>query len=76
MTVTEVQTNFFSKGCTDTYDRGGFSPVADPINQFHTYTLQSLSDKMVRGYFYMPHRWVLRSADAAEAGATMLRIVK
>ncbi|KAL2132936.1 hypothetical protein VTI74DRAFT_3157 [Chaetomium olivicolor] len=35
-----VQTNFFSKGCTETYDRGGFSPVADPVNQFHTYTIK------------------------------------
>jgi hypothetical protein len=38
--ATQVQTNFFSKGCTDTYDRGGFSPVADPVNQFHTYTIK------------------------------------
>ncbi|KXX81575.1 putative glycosidase crf1 [Madurella mycetomatis] len=36
----QVQTNYFSKGCTETYDRGGFSPVADPINQFHTYTIR------------------------------------
>jgi beta-glucanase (GH16 family) len=36
----EVQTNFFSKGCTDTYDRGGFSPVADPVGTFHTYTIK------------------------------------
>ncbi|KAK4127232.1 glycoside hydrolase family 16 protein [Parathielavia appendiculata] len=35
-----VQTNFFSKGCVETYDRGGFSPVADPVNQFHTYTIK------------------------------------
>lgn len=37
---TQVQTNYFSKGCTETYDRGGFSPVDDPINQFHTYTIK------------------------------------
>ncbi|KAJ4293811.1 hypothetical protein N0V88_005323 [Collariella sp. IMI 366227] len=36
----QVQTNFFSKGCTETYDRGGFSPVADPVNVFHTYTIK------------------------------------
>ncbi|KAL2020428.1 hypothetical protein VTK56DRAFT_8471 [Thermocarpiscus australiensis] len=36
----EVQTNYFSKGCTETYDRGGFSPVNDPVNQFHTYTIK------------------------------------
>ncbi|KAK3303412.1 glycoside hydrolase family 16 protein [Chaetomium strumarium] len=38
--ATQVQTNYFSKGCTEVYDRGGFSPVADPINQFHTYTIK------------------------------------
>ncbi|KAK4249425.1 glycoside hydrolase [Corynascus novoguineensis] len=38
--ATQVQTNYFSKGCTETYDRGGFSGVADPINQFHTYTIK------------------------------------
>ena len=36
----EVQTNFFSKGCTDTYDRGGFSPVSNPVATFHTYTIK------------------------------------
>lgn len=36
----QVQTNYFSKGCNETYDRGGFSPVADPVNQFHTYTVK------------------------------------
>lgn len=38
--TTQVQTNFFSKGCTETYDRGGFSPVSDPVNVFHTYTIK------------------------------------
>lgn len=38
--VTQVQTNYFSKGCTATYDRGSFSPVSDPINNFHTYTIK------------------------------------
>lgn len=36
----QVQTNYFSKGCTEVYDRGGFSPVSDPINTFHTYTIK------------------------------------
>ncbi|KAH6640593.1 concanavalin A-like lectin/glucanase domain-containing protein [Chaetomium tenue] len=44
--ATQVQTNFFSKGCTDTYDRGGFSPVADPVNQFHTYTIKWTPDQL------------------------------
>lgn len=42
----QVQTNFFSKGCTETYDRGGFSPVADPINQFHTYTIKWTAEQL------------------------------
>ncbi|KAI5462106.1 concanavalin A-like lectin/glucanase domain-containing protein [Mariannaea sp. PMI_226] len=37
---TEVQTNYFSKGDTSTYDRGGFSDVTDPIGTFHTYTIE------------------------------------
>jgi beta-glucanase (GH16 family) len=44
--ATQVQTNFFSKGCTETYDRGGFSPVADPINQFHTYTIKWTQEQL------------------------------
>ncbi|KAL0934272.1 cell wall glucanosyltransferase mwg1 [Colletotrichum truncatum] len=35
----QVQTNYFGKGDTTTYDRGAYHPVADPINQFHTYTI-------------------------------------
>jgi beta-glucanase (GH16 family) len=42
----QVQTNYFSKGCTETYDRGGFSPVADPINQFHTYTIKWTKEQL------------------------------
>jgi beta-glucanase (GH16 family) len=44
--ATQVQTNYFSKGCTDTYDRGGFSPVSDPINNFHTYTIRWTPEKL------------------------------
>lgn len=36
---TQVQTNYFAKGDTSTYDRGGFSPVSNPQTQFHTYTI-------------------------------------
>ncbi|KAK4232546.1 glycoside hydrolase [Podospora fimiseda] len=44
--ATQVQTNYFSKGCTETYDRGGYSPVADPINKFHTYTIKWTSEQL------------------------------
>ncbi|KAK1776242.1 concanavalin A-like lectin/glucanase domain-containing protein [Copromyces sp. CBS 386.78] len=36
----QVQTNYFSQGCTETYDRGGFSPVSNPQDEFHTYTIK------------------------------------
>ncbi|KAK4200827.1 family 16 putative glycoside hydrolase [Triangularia verruculosa] len=42
----QVQHNYFSKGCTETYDRGGFSPVADPIGAFHTYTIKWTSEQL------------------------------
>ncbi|KAI6880743.1 concanavalin A-like lectin/glucanase [Hortaea werneckii] len=37
--TTQVQTNFFGKGNTTTYDRGGFSSVSSPQDTFHTYTI-------------------------------------
>ena len=43
---TQVQTNYFSKGCTETYDRGGFTPVSNPINEFHTYTLKWTPERL------------------------------
>ena len=33
---TQVQTNYFSKGNTDSYDRGGFSTVSSPQTTFHS----------------------------------------
>ena len=35
----KVQTNYFSKGDTSTYDRGGEHAVSDPHGTFHTYTI-------------------------------------
>ncbi|KAL7946551.1 glycoside hydrolase family 16 protein [Trichoderma barbatum] len=36
----QVQTNYFSKGNVATYDRGAFHPVSDPVNSFHTYSIE------------------------------------
>ncbi|KAG5950999.1 hypothetical protein E4U53_004008 [Claviceps sorghi] len=36
----QVQTNYFSKGDTSTYDRGAFHPVDSPTTGFHTYTIE------------------------------------
>ncbi|KAL2853389.1 concanavalin A-like lectin/glucanase domain-containing protein [Aspergillus pseudoustus] len=38
--TTQIQTNYFGKGDTSSYDRGGFSPVATPQEVFHTYTIE------------------------------------
>ncbi|KAK1989074.1 family 16 glycosyl hydrolase [Colletotrichum cereale] len=35
----QVQTNYFGKGDTSTYDRGAFHPVSNPLNDYHTYTI-------------------------------------
>jgi beta-glucanase (GH16 family) len=44
--ATQVQTNYFSKGCTDVYDRGGYSNVADPQHNFDTYTIDWNSQRI------------------------------
>jgi beta-glucanase (GH16 family) len=36
---TQVQSNYFSKGDTSTYDRGGFHTVDSPITKFHMYSI-------------------------------------
>lgn len=43
---TQVQTNYFSKGDTTTYDRGGFSGVGNPQTEFHTYTIDWNADRI------------------------------
>ncbi|KAJ5581441.1 hypothetical protein N7535_000061 [Penicillium sp. DV-2018c] len=35
-----IETNYFGKGDTTTYDREGWSGVSDPHNIFHTYTIK------------------------------------
>lgn len=44
--TTQVQTNYFSKGDTTTYDRGGFSGVGTPQEDFHTYTIDWTAEKL------------------------------
>ncbi|PBP16672.1 Crh-like protein, partial [Diplocarpon rosae] len=39
-----VQSNFFGKGNTTTYDRGGIHPVATPIETFTTYSIDWTKD--------------------------------
>lgn len=44
--TTQVQTNYFSKGDTTTYDRGGYSSVANPQSQMHKYTIDWTADAL------------------------------
>lgn len=37
---TQVQSNYFGKGDTTTYDRGGFHGVGSPTTTFHTYSIE------------------------------------
>lgn len=43
---TQVQTNYFGKGNTTTYDRGGFSGVGSPVDTFHTYTIDWTAEEL------------------------------
>ncbi|KAK6197162.1 Vacuolar protein sorting-associated protein 13 [Pestalotiopsis sp. IQ-011] len=42
--TTQVQTNYFGKGDTTTYDRGAYHPVSSPQDDFHTYTIDWTKD--------------------------------
>ena len=45
--TTEFQSNFFSKGNVETYDRGAFHGVYQPQIDFHNYTIDWGMDKTV-----------------------------
>ncbi|GMM33047.1 hypothetical protein DASC09_003720 [Saccharomycopsis crataegensis] len=42
----QVQSNYFSKGDTTTYDRGGYHTVSNPQTTFHNYTLDWTEDQL------------------------------
>ncbi|EMR63597.1 hypothetical protein MGN70_001428 [Eutypa lata] len=42
--TTQVQTNYFGKGDTTTYDRGAYHDVANPQTSTHTYTVDWTKD--------------------------------
>jgi len=44
--ITQVQTNYFSKGDTSTYDRGKYHPISNPVGSFHTYTIEWTSKQV------------------------------
>lgn len=44
---TQVQSNYFGKGQTTTYNRGAYHPNPDNQNSFHTYTVDFTADQIV-----------------------------
>jgi beta-glucanase (GH16 family) len=58
---TQVQTNYFSKGCTEVYDRGGYSPVSNPQSGFNTYTIDWTPQSV---------KWIINGAVVRELVAT------
>lgn len=45
--VENVQTNYFGKGDTTTYDRGEYNPIANPQEGFHTYAIDWTAESLV-----------------------------
>ncbi|KAI6779428.1 glycosidase-like protein [Emericellopsis cladophorae] len=42
----QVQTNYFGKGDTTTYDRGAYHPVSSPLTTAHTYSIDWTKDRI------------------------------
>lgn len=42
----QVQSNYFSKGDTSTYDRGAYHPVGNPTGSFHTYSVDWTAERI------------------------------
>lgn len=60
----QVQTNYFSKGDTSTYDRGGYSAIANPQSTFNTYTIDWSPEAVV----WSIDGKVVRTLTSASAG--------
>ncbi|KHN95061.1 cell wall glucanosyltransferase Mwg2 [Metarhizium album ARSEF 1941] len=58
---TQVQTNYFSKGNTSTYDRGQFHDVSDPVGSTHKYTIEWTRTRLVWSIDGKPVRTLLAS---------------
>jgi beta-glucanase (GH16 family) len=57
----KVQTNYFSKGCVETYDRGEVHAVSSPLTEYHTYTLKWTREKLE----WIINGQVIRTLNAA-----------
>lgn len=65
---TSVETNFFGKGNTSTYNRATYADVTDPVNTFHKYTIDWTSERIVWSINDDPVRTLLYSDPVALSG--------
>ncbi|KAK0640550.1 concanavalin A-like lectin/glucanase domain-containing protein, partial [Cercophora newfieldiana] len=42
----QMQTNYFSKGCTATYDRGAYHAIKNSTAEFHTYSVNWTPERL------------------------------
>lgn len=61
--VNQVQTNYFSKGDTSTYDRGAYHPVQGAVGTPHTYTIDWTAEKID----WIVNGAVIRTLKASDA---------
>ncbi|ODV93242.1 hypothetical protein PACTADRAFT_18741 [Pachysolen tannophilus NRRL Y-2460] len=59
----EAQTNFFSKGNTTTYDRGGYHSVSEPQHLFHRYTIDWTESSLTWYIDGIPIRTLLNTSS-------------
>lgn len=64
----QVQSNYFSKGDTTTYDRGAYHPVADGVGKSHKYGIKWTSDAVTWSVDGNPVR-TLKASDAKGGSA-------
>ncbi|KAK0385211.1 hypothetical protein NLU13_7688 [Sarocladium strictum] len=61
--VNQVQTNYFSKGDTSTYDRGAYHPVQGAVGTPHVYTIDWTAEKID----WIVNGAVIRTLKASDA---------
>jgi beta-glucanase (GH16 family) len=63
-----VQTNFFGKGDTTTYDRGLSVPADAPVDKFHTYTIDWTAERIIWSVDDVPVRTLSYNDPVAHGG--------
>ena len=69
-----VQTNYFGKGYTGTYDRGGYSPIASSQSAFNTYTIDWNANQIVWSINGQVARTLLASSANGQFPQSPMRV--